>query len=174
MTYDAGAAGYSPSRGLMANLHIDRLVRQMGAALTELNKYVAAASEQTVSSSIRGLLPPAPPSNPLFALGAGDDDTERSGEPNRKQSHPMQEFAIRSAMLSGVRCRLNLWLDLRLSTSFKIVIECAGTILTARDSMQALDHRLRSVSIAGTSSEEQNILIVLSRYYGKLRRILFL
>ena len=158
----------------MATLLIDRSVRQMGAALTELNKYVAAASEQTVCSSIRDLLPPPPPSNTLFALGAGDDDTERSGKPNRKQSHPMQEFAIRSPMLSGVRCTLNLWLALRHSTSLKIVIECAGTILTAGDSMQALDHRLRLVSIAGTSSEEQNILIMLTRYYGKLRRILLL
>ena len=99
LSYYAEAAGYSPSRGLMASLLIDRSVRQMGAALAELNKYVAAASEQTVSSSFRGLIPPAPPSI-LCSLSIQEMMTqEDQGEPNRKQSHPMQELVISSPML---------------------------------------------------------------------------
>ena len=58
-----GATGYFPSRRLMTTLLIGGSVRQMRATLTDLNKYVVAASQQTIYSSTtgasRGLVPAA-------------------------------------------------------------------------------------------------------------------
>ena len=98
LTYGADAASYSPSHGSVATLIIGGSVRQMRGTLTEFNKYVVAASQETISSNTcgesRGLVAPAPV-NALLAFSAGGDGTERLEEPNGKHSQPTQEFAIR-------------------------------------------------------------------------------
>ena len=88
----------SASCGLMATVLTAGSVRKVRAALTKLNKYVVASSLQTGFLSTlgagRGLVPQTAPLNTVLALGARDDETEGSGEPNGKQSQPMQEFSI--------------------------------------------------------------------------------
>ena len=82
---------------------IGRAVRQMRVTLTELNKYIIAASPQTAFLSTygagRGLVPQTSPLNNLLALDTGDDESEESGEPSGKQPHPMQECAVSPQIL---------------------------------------------------------------------------
>ena len=149
----------------------------MRASLTELNKYVVAASEQTISSNtygtIRGLIPPASPLNMLLAFSEGDEDTEVSRKPNGRHSQPMQNFATRTPM----QPERSLFAELMARSEGKHQSEDIDRVRgnnsdCEKDNMKALAHRLRSVSLAGISREEQNILTGLAKSLAKQHQIL--
>ncbi len=178
VTHGADAAGYSPSRGLMATLLIGGTVDQIRSTLTELNKYVVAASQQTISSNTygagRGLVPPAPPLSILLASGTGDGDPEDAEkQPNGTHAKGMSEFAIRPPVLSGKSLFAELMArsEAQHKSGDSDIVNGNNSGLE-KDSLLALAHRLRSVSLTGVSREEQNVLAVLARSSAKLRQIL--
>lgn len=174
VTFGADAAGYSPSRGLMALLLTGGEVRQTIATLEELNDYLKIAAQKTISSSTygagRGIVPP--PAGLRMLLGGGDGRRTK-----REEEHASPKaFEVTSTPSKPGR---SLFAQLMARSDAKMNAEGMeglrldlGSPGRGRDPMSVLADRIRSVSVSGISRSEETVIGAFARSVVSLRGIL--
>lgn len=174
MSFGADAAGYSPSRGLMAMLLTGGKVIQTKHALEELHNYLKIASQKTISSSTygagRGLIPPPPSLKMLLSAS----DLSGGKETSNENGNLTQAFAIRPPPRAGrsLFAELMARSDAKISKENDYKSPIANQGDANKDDMSVLADRLRAVSLSGISRAEVNVLAAFARSLSSLQGIL--
>lgn len=179
LSFISGAAGYSPSKAILAHLLTGGRAWQAVAALDELHDFVSRVTKRKVSESSyragRGLIPP-PPS--LSMLMSNKKDAPQILTEQQETPHSASSAFLIKADTTSLFAKLMAKSEATISKSFTGEPSDEGGSLgsdeagsTGKDNLAKLANQLKVFSLAGVTRSEQGILAAVARACSSLRTI---
>lgn len=182
ISFISGAAGYSPSKALMAQLLAGGQAWQVLAALDDLHSFVRSVAKQKASETSygagRGLIPPPPPLSMLLS-NKEQGAYEANETPEPKHAELQNEFAaapFQASIAKSVFARLMAKSEAsaaengRNGDSGSVAGSVAGSDRPSKD-LSKLANSLKLASLASVTRSEQTVLAAVARASSSVRNI---
>eukprot|EP00177_Eucheuma_denticulatum_P000266 GFKZ01000450.1.p1 GENE.GFKZ01000450.1~~GFKZ01000450.1.p1 ORF type:complete len:2373 (+),score=210.70 GFKZ01000450.1:93-7211(+) len=178
LSFISGAAGYSPSKALMAQLLTGGRAWQALSALDGLNEFVGnvmkrKASETSYSAG-RGLIPPPPPLSTLLS-DAEEAPLERKGLDAERNFEGREDLNTTPFQLSSATA---IFARLMAKSEATALDDTAGENRDISDpysrnskDLSKLAHSLKLASLACVTRSEQTVLAAIARASSSVRSI---